>query len=120
MGTWLVIHYGGPIATGLTKTLCGIDAGEPETWAAARRCVTYRDYELLDSVPENCRPCGACKTALDFWRTRELKARRMEWRATIEAARRKIPLLIERGKWERIEKLAHDAADAKRSLEVER
>lgn len=125
MGTWVTLHYGGPIETGLKKSLCGMDMGEPEEWSIRRVSCTYRSYELLEfdrhmasHLPEGSKPCGACRTALQFWEDRRIQVAKDNCRSAIAIARKRIPGLLEAGKWLKVARLAYMAADARRRLKA--
>lgn len=107
MGDWTLLHYGGPIETGLTKSLCGMPM-------EGRHQATYRRYELEDEKesPANCKPCGTCRDALLVDRMCLRRGERRQAKDTIASVRRKLPGLIERGKWGRIQELAKKAQDA--------
>jgi len=113
MGTWFTLHYGGPIETGLTKSLCGRVMGDPQE---TRQVATYRRYELEEpehfpaaKLPPGSIPCATCRDALLIDRARDVRLAKQGFRDRIARARRLIPRLIESGKWRRVETIAHDA-----------
>ena len=113
MGDWTMLHYGGPIDTGLDKSLCGMTMG-------GRHAATYRRYEIEqpEHVPENCQPCGTCKDALTIDVLKLRRAERLRLTGVIGSARSRIPDLVDAGRWSKIAKLAENAAQATEALKA--